>query len=637
MVFQYHRTARSFVAFVFGLLILSAFWPFGSALADEVVRREIFRDVSGQLDIDTVQSQSFSPQEGIFVGGYTQDVIWLRLVVRASNEPLVIKILPAYLNELTLYSPESQVPGNWLVQKSGNSVPWKERPFAAVALGFPLQQSHQAETVHYLRLKTITNSLLDVRVIKAQNASQENSLDFLWQGLYFAIILWVVLWAMQDYWLSKDKVLLSFATSYLINLAYALGILGYLSLLLPNSLEIPKITFYLVFLAILSSINFHRNFLYLFDISTFGRWALNILLLSCFGIFVMHILEKHSLALMFSSFIALLSSPLLLLAAFTTKKESIPDRLHIRIYYGLITISLAFYILPILGLSKASVWTHYGALIQSMISALLFAHLLHARSRQLKAMKINAELQLSLAKQKLAHQKSQLAEQSQFTAMLTHELKNPLATIRLNIDSLKTCYDNASLPVYTLKSHRIERAIDEINRLIDQCVLADNLEQDNEISAGAFELTDFYQLLDECLEGRSGRSRVKVHCSDEKLPPLMSHPRLLAIVVNNLIDNAFKYAPPEATIEAKLEVHSAPGNIPAILFSISNPPGRSGFPDPAHVFKKYYRSQQSSWQSGYGLGLYLVKSVTQKLGGSALYAPTENRITFQVWIPLSLH
>jgi K+-sensing histidine kinase KdpD len=107
------------------------------------------------------------------------------------------------------------------------------------------------------------------------------------------------------------------------------------------------------------------------------------------------------------------------------------------------------------------------------------------------------------------------------------------------------------------------------------------------------------------------------------------------IVLSNLIENACKYAEPHSPIEVKLfSALAADGVTQKICFEVSNLPGRSGWPEAAQVFEKYYRSPHARRQAGTGLGLYLVRNLVQVLGGQIDYAPDESHVRFVVCLPL---
>jgi len=79
-------------------------------------------------------------------------------------------------------------------------------------------------------------------------------------------------------------------------------------------------------------------------------------------------------------------------------------------------------------------------------------------------------------------------------------------------------------------------------------------------------------------------------------------------MVSNLVDNAVKYAPPPATVE----IRCTEGTIAVTDHGIGIPHDKLPF-----VFDKFYRVPNGNLHNvkGYGLGLYYVKSMMEKLNG----------------------
>jgi len=598
--------------------------------ADLVVSREIFRDPSGRLSLTDVINAPFTPLQGIFAGGYTPDTVWMRLVIAPQGQPgaLALRILPAYLNHITLFEPDPAHPGSWHSQHSGNAMPWQDRPYAGLALGFVVHPTTATQsTTYYLRLNTVSNALLQVQAYPVKVANQQGIGQMLWQGLYMAIIVWIILWATQVYWLTRDRVILAFAATYAVYLLYVLTILGYAALLLPTLQRLPELTAWSVTLAVWTSLFFHRGLLLHHHLPRAAKWALTLLLVVGLAPTGLLLAGQTASALKLNSLITLAAGPILFVVALTTRQAAGTMVRRIKIYYGLLLLSLFGYVAPVLGLTTASSWTLYGALIQGLVSALLFAHLLHGRSRQLIDQKNQAQLALTLSTQQLELHQAQLAEQARFTAMLTHELKNPLATIRLSLDALQL----SSPPPAAKRYQRIDRALGEIDLLVESCVLSDRLEQGRQPLQAVH--INLIALMDDYLDRHpEQKPRVQIE-SDSPSASLHGDPLLLGVAVTNLIDNALKYAPADSAVQIRLHSQPDPVGGPGWALEVANLPGPAGWPDPAQLFKKYQRGPNARHLKGFGLGLYLVGEIAAKIGGKIDYAPSATHIMFCLWLP----
>lgn len=227
-----------------------------------------------------------------------------------------------------------------------------------------------------------------------------------------------------------------------------------------------------------------------------------------------------------------------------------------------------------------------------------------------------AEIELRQAR-KIAEQA--LAEKSRFMDMLTHELKTPISVVRMALGAMKV--DGS------LKCHA-ERALADMNDVVERCRQMDNLERQKLIPHAQRCRMD--KILSELCSNSLEHDRLLI--TTEPLPELSTDPQLLRIILGNLIGNAIKYSPPESAINICAGPSQHSGK-PGVRVTIQNQPGTAGVPDLDQVFNKYYRSPGACRQTGSGLGLYLVHSFTELLGGQVAYDVAQGKVRFTLWIP----
>lgn len=196
-------------------------------------------------------------------------------------------------------------------------------------------------------------------------------------------------------------------------------------------------------------------------------------------------------------------------------------------------------------------------------------------------------------------------------ANASHELRSPLARIRMSLELLGT--DVAS-------PHRIEisRSIHELDQLIDEILLASRLDA-RRSSTEPFEALDLTGLAaEEC-------ARVHAELSAElKTGPhldatghslvVQGSPRLLRRLIRNLLENARRYSTGEVSLVLS-QVGTGSEALAVITINDRGP----GVP-PAQrerIFEPFYRLPGASErEGGVGLGLALVKSICERHGGS---------------------
>jgi signal transduction histidine kinase len=116
-------------------------------------------------------------------------------------------------------------------------------------------------------------------------------------------------------------------------------------------------------------------------------------------------------------------------------------------------------------------------------------------------------------------------------------------------------------------------------------------------------------------------------------PHCVTDIQLLGIILSNLIDNALKYSLANSVVTITVETRQRHGKA-GMGIEVANLPGAAGMPDPAQLFRKYYRAPGAHAKTGSGLGLHVAEGFARKLGGELRFCPTNETVRFALWIPL---
>ena len=202
-------------------------------------------------------------------------------------------------------------------------------------------------------------------------------------------------------------------------------------------------------------------------------------------------------------------------------------------------------------------------------------------------------------------QKDLLNAHKNLLANASHELRSPLARIRMGLELMAPTLDTGAA-----QRAEISRSITELDQLIDEILLASRLDAgqtDNE----PMEVLDLTGLAaEEC-------SRVNAELQAEAQAPAMllrGSPRLLRRLLRNLLENARRYSSGEITLAL-----SAGGSAAAPLAVIRVNDRGPGVPaaQRERIFEPFYRLPGASErEGGVGLGLALVKSIAERHGGT---------------------
>ncbi|MBL7690972.1 MAG: HAMP domain-containing histidine kinase [Flavipsychrobacter sp.] len=221
-------------------------------------------------------------------------------------------------------------------------------------------------------------------------------------------------------------------------------------------------------------------------------------------------------------------------------------------------------------------------------------------------------------------------QQNNFMLAVTHELKSPIAAIKLNLQ--------------TLEKHRldeekrnllIDRCIKESNRLNDLC---NNLLFASQIEGRQYKpaMEDFSlsAMMEDVVSDFAGRYNRKFEEDVNSGCKSTGDKAMLRIAINNLIENAIKYTPEDKPIRISLAKN---GNTTAMVSVADEGPG---IPDAEkkRVFDKFYRigNEASRKSKGTGLGLYLAGKIVSQHGGSiAIRDNSPGGTIFEVTLPVT--
>lgn len=173
-----------------------------------------------------------------------------------------------------------------------------------------------------------------------------------------------------------------------------------------------------------------------------------------------------------------------------------------------------------------------------------------------------------------------------------------------------------------------KQAIADMAGMIDRCAKAVELEGKQPILQ--IEPCDLPAELDTILRRSADPQRLVITAAD--FPDFQTDIGLFSVIISNLVENALKYSDPTCLITLDF-AHKEQDGQRGLAFVIANASGPAGLPDPGKVFDKFYRSPGAHRFAGTGLGLFLVRSISQLLGGSVSCASTEERVTFHLWLP----
>jgi signal transduction histidine kinase len=192
-------------------------------------------------------------------------------------------------------------------------------------------------------------------------------------------------------------------------------------------------------------------------------------------------------------------------------------------------------------------------------------------------------------------------------AIVSHDLRNPLATIAMSAEQLARTDDPERAARNTA---RIRRNTERMARLIDDLVDVGRVDAGRlPIESGRVDVTSLVSEIVASFEALAAERSVRVETHG--LPPADVHcdRRRILQVLANLIGNAVKFSPDGGVIAIS-------GVVGEGLYEIVVADQGSGL-TPEHaqrVFDRYWRAPEAKHQ-GSGLGLYIAKAIVEAHGG----------------------
>ncbi len=203
-------------------------------------------------------------------------------------------------------------------------------------------------------------------------------------------------------------------------------------------------------------------------------------------------------------------------------------------------------------------------------------------------------------------------QQRNFLLSITHELKSPVASIRLGLETLLK-RGNLDRDVQKKLLNNSLKDADRLQGLVENILMAAKI--DNQSIELANDEVDFSKLVAETVNQMKDAVALG-RVIDAYISPdifITGDRMTLSSIVINLIENALKYSPANLPITVSLKAHNKTAILKVADLGI-------GIDDKekSKIFRKFYRvgSEDTRKTKGTGLGLYLVKQLTELHKGS---------------------
>ncbi len=200
-------------------------------------------------------------------------------------------------------------------------------------------------------------------------------------------------------------------------------------------------------------------------------------------------------------------------------------------------------------------------------------------------------------------------QQENFLLSVTHELKTPIASVKLFLQTLKkrTLEPEKRGEIY-------ERSLQEVNRLdslVNNLLITRNIENENFfLDKEMVNLKSFIETKVSILKGSIlSKHTVNFQLSNQTL---FIDKNALDSILTNLLENSSKYAEPNSTIELTLS-----GDDDHVTIQVKDEGSGISAENLDAVFSKFYREENEMTRKskGTGLGLYITRYLVRQHKG----------------------
>lgn len=594
----------------------------------------VFTDPSGQETIASVSLLKpglFRPLQRTFSAGYTRSVFWFRFTLqREASAPVswLLRILPPYLDDLRLYEPDGS--GDFRERRAGDifSFAQRETPYRGFALKLDLPDDRPR--TYFLRLQTTSTSVMHLSLWTSSAFAAATQPEYLLFGLFHGALA-LMLVHLLFYWRRfQNRSYLYFLGSIAAALMLALSINGFAAQYIFPDLPAltdwltsasTSLTYVLTVLFFLSFLGISRQKPRLFYLYGF---AVAVSFVTLASTFTGHYTEMAPI--MVSLSLALI--PPSLFFSWRAMRTGLPGGKAIFWGYLLYSLFVGATLLTALGFLPGDTLLLHGWQYGMAAYIFFMQHAVIAQLRRWEADRMAALRRAGQAEALAQEETEKRQRQAQYLALMTHELKTPLAVIDSAIQALGYLQTNPE-PDVARRHTRVRQAVSQLNSLVENA-LSREVGEDTSLTP-RLATVNVEQLVSDLVAAMADPA-----CRLElDIPPnavCVADRTLVRVALGNLIENAFKYAPPDTPIQVRVRPSQAKGES-GLLFEVCNA-CRDLPPDAAsQVFEKHWRGPNSIGTEGIGLGLYLVRAIARAHGGESECFIATDRARFTLWLP----
>ena len=216
----------------------------------------------------------------------------------------------------------------------------------------------------------------------------------------------------------------------------------------------------------------------------------------------------------------------------------------------------------------------------------------------------------------------------ELTANISHELRSPLARVRVAEELLKEKLKRGEYEGCYRHLDEIREDVNELDHLIGRILVLSKLDiHETVLETESINLSDIINGLLEHFRPVIEHKNLNITTDLSFDPPILGNKDALRTALSNILDNAIKFTLEEGTVT--VEMHSEQD---FLKISVTNSFEPLSEEDLTGIFEPFYRTEQSP-ESGSGLGLAIARKIIEKHGGMIEDLNADEGLKIQVRLP----
>lgn len=207
-----------------------------------------------------------------------------------------------------------------------------------------------------------------------------------------------------------------------------------------------------------------------------------------------------------------------------------------------------------------------------------------------------------------------------FFASLTHELKTPLASIRLQSEVINELVSKLGNPRVNELTGRLIEDTQKLEDQMDKILQLSRLERGGNLNPVAVNLVPFVSTI---VDRWGNRLEVAIN-ADKELPAVLADQFALTLVLRNLLENTRSHA---TNMQAQIQVQKQADKVELTYKDDGVFDGELG-----RLATLFYKHNSTK---GSGIGLYLIKRLMQKMDGDLIITKEQNQLIFTLSFALA--